>query len=217
MAALIAVAGALAAYMYIRRDDIFRQHAQVAATAQVQAAQSTSMPAAAAAPVVIAPPNPGTTGDTAPTGADNAIAVYSTPSFDPAAAGGGTRIAVPAPAPSTAPSGDVAAAGDLRTTSLVGAPVSSIPTPPPNPQLAVDPATPPLAMAMIPDNPPSYSSVVGPPAQSGLPGLAVHTSPLTVPSADDPSPNMPLDTGTAQFVLPAGGPYILTPSQVCKR
>ena len=227
MAAFLAVAGAFAAYMYLRRDEIFGEHAKVAAVATAQASQAAQVPAAASAPIVIAPPNPATTGagSGVPSGTDNAIAVYSTP----AATDGGTRIAVPLPGPSSGSgAADAAPAADLKTTALVGTPVAAIPAPPATPTLA-DPGTPPLAMAMMPSAaPPSYSSVaapnvVAPPApldpsaaqQVAVTGdsLTVHTSPYMPPTEADPSPNRPIDTQRADFVLPQGGPFIIRPAQ----
>lgn len=217
MLAYLAVGAALFAYMYLRGEEIKQEHAQVVQKAVTQANQSASTPALATTPVVIAPPNPAA--PTAPTGQDNAIAVYSTPAtpspFDATA----TNIVPPQPGvPGTYK--DVAPASDTPDGRADATPIAAVATVPPQPVLTADPSTPPLQAAMAQQAAPSYTSVVQPSAPPPPPvgdSLTVYTSKAVAPSETDPSPNQPIDTTPVTFVQPMGGPYILQPSHDCRR
>ena len=221
MLAYLAVGAALFAYMYLKKDEIHDEHAQVVHKAVVQAGRSASMPVRATTPVVIAPPNPGPV-VSAPTGQDNAIAVYSTPNtpFDATA----TKI-VPAQAGMPGAHRDVAPASDMPAGRAKATPIAAMAVVPAQTVLTADPSTPPLQAALAQQATPGYTAVAQPPAPVPMvaaappvgDSLVVYTSKAAAPSATDPSPNQPIDSTPVSFVQPLGGPFIIKPPQDCRR
>ena len=206
MLAYLAVGAALFAYMYLKNEEISKQHVEVVQKATTQAAQAAAMPNLATTPVVIAPPNPTTT--TTPSGADNAIAVYSTPAPPSAAS-------VPAASADVPPAADIVPAG----TAVASTPLAAVAAIPAQPILQADPGTPPLQAALAQPTTPQLTTVVQsiPPQAFRGDDLVVHTSKGGAPSVNDPSPNQPIDQTPVQFIQPVNAPFILQPSQECRR